>query len=128
MCIRDRYCDGSLFGWGSTKSSGMVLLLDASGDGSIYGITSGNYEQAVGVLGTSGSKLSEHGQYSASSNAEDASALGSAITVDERKIEPNDSAGFVWSKILVHQAWVGSDAASGNPGTETYTWVWDEVS
>jgi len=122
------YCDGDLFNWGSTKASGVVLLLDASGDGSVYGITSGNYEQATGALGTSGNKLSAHGQYSASSNAEDASALGSAITVDERKIVPNDSAGFVFSKALVHQAWVGASASSGNPGTETYTWVWDEVS
>lgn len=122
------YCDGNLFNWGSTKSSGMVVVGDASGDGSVYGITSGQYVQADGVQGTSGNVLVTHTNIAVSSNAENASALGSAFTVDERKISVDDTAGFKYSKALVHQAWIGSDAASGNPGTETYTWVWDEVS
>jgi len=123
------YCDGVLFGWSAQKTSGMVLLMDASGDGSAYGVTSGNYDQATGAQGTSGAKIGEHSAWnSASSQASGVNSLANAITVDERKIEPNDTAGFVWSKHLVHQAWVGSNAASGNPGTETYTWVWDEVS
>jgi hypothetical protein len=122
------YCDGDLFNWKSTKDSGMVVVMDVSGDGSEYGLASGSYEQATGTQGVSGAKISEHGSYSASSNAESASALGSAFTVDARKVEPNDTAHFVYSKALVHQAWVGSNASSGNPGTETYTWVWDEVS
>ena len=122
------YCDGDLFNWGSHKASGIVMVMDASGDGSEYGLGSGSYEQATGTQGTSGTKIAEHGGYGASSNAEDASALGSAFPVDNRKITPNDVAGFVYSKALIHQAWVGASAASGNPGTETFTWVWDEVS
>lgn len=122
------YCDGTMFNWGSSTVSGMVLLLDASGDGSQYGVVSGSYAQATGKQGTSGNKLTKHGAWSASSNATVANSLVNAIMVDYRKLEPNDTAGYVCSKCLIHQAWVGSNAASGNPGTETYTWVWDEVS
>jgi len=123
------YCDGDLFNWGSDIASGQVIVMDVSGDGSEYGLASGNYDQAYGAVGTSGAKLGEHSAWnSASSNAETANALGSAFAVDNRKITPNDSAGFVYSKALVHQAWIGANAASGNPGTETFTWVWDEVS
>ena len=121
------YCDGTLFNWDSTEKSGAVfVLLTTESEG--YGVASGNYEQATGVVGTSGTRISQHGQFNASSNAENYSSLGSALTIDARKIEPNDTAGFRWSKHLVHQAFIGSGAASGNPGTETYTWVWDEVS
>lgn len=121
------YNDGSLFGWGSAKKSGQVLvLLTTENEG--YGVTSGNYQQATGVQGTSGNRISTHSQYHASANAEVYNSLNNALSVDTRKIVPNDTAGFVWSKHLVHQAFIGSGAASGNPGTETYTWVWDEVS
>jgi len=123
------YCDGDLFNWGSTAASGVVLVLDASGDGSEYGVASSNYDQADGTQGTSGNKLTAHTAWnSASSNAEDAAALGSAFTVDARKIEPDDDTGIKYSKLLVHQAWVGASAASGGPDPETFTWVWDEVS
>jgi hypothetical protein len=123
------YCDGTLFNWGGDTTSGAVFVMDASGDGSEYGVASGSYDQATGVVGTSGNKLTGHSAWnSASSNAEDASALGSAFTVDKRQIDVDDSAGFKYSKALIHQAWVGENAASGSPDPETYTWVWDEVS
>ena len=119
------YCDGDLFNWTSDDSKGMVVVLKPDAE---YGLLSGNYDQATGEIGTSGCKLTDHTAWAASSNAEEASALGSAFSVDNRKIEPKDGVGFVYSKALVHQAWIGASAESGNPGTETYTWVWDEVS
>ncbi|MEA2092130.1 MAG: hypothetical protein U9O83_07185 [Campylobacterota bacterium] len=121
------YCDGDMFNWGSTKSSGAVFVMEAT-ESAGYGTPSGEYVQATGTLGTSGNKISTHTDYNASSNAEDYNALGTDLSVDNRKIVPNDSAGFVYSKALIHQAWIGSNAASGNPGTETFVWVWDEVS
>jgi hypothetical protein len=120
------YCDGDLFNWGSDKNKGWVAVLKPTGDD--YGILSTDYDQATGVLGTSGNKLTEHSQYNSSSNAEVANSLGNAFPVDYRKIEPNDIDGYVFSKGLVHQAFIGSNAESGNPGTETYVFVWDEVS
>jgi len=124
-------CDGTLFNWNSTKASGLVVVLEtAESEG--YGVLSGNYESGCGwngasSLGKSGALLANHGQYDASSNAEDY-VEGSELMVDNRKITPNDTAKFVYSKILVHQALIGSSALSGNPGEETYTWIWDEVS
>ncbi len=121
------YCDGTLFNWGSTATSGLVYIGSSnSADG--CGVISGNYESGCGWVGQSGALMINHLDIDMSSNAENYDSLANAITVDDRKITPNDTAHFVWSKILVHQAMVGEDAASGNPGTETFTWVWDEVS
>jgi hypothetical protein len=122
------YCDGDLFNWGSDTDKGWVAVLDTSGDGSEYGVISGSYAQGAGVVGTSGNKITTHGAYAASANAETADELGNAFVVDNRKIEPNQVNKYRHSKGLVHQAFIGADAESGNPGTETYTFVWDEVS
>lgn len=120
------YCDGDLFNWGSDTSKGYVAVLNSLGDD--YGILSGNYDQAEGAAGTSGNNMnSEHSQWNASANAETANNLNNAFSVDNRQIQPNANQ-YRFSKGLVHQAFIGSNAESGNPGTETYVWVWDEVS
>ena len=129
------YCDGDLFNWGSTDASGMVCILKVS-ESEGYGVLSGSYESGCGFAGSSsegksGSRLSNHGAFDSSSNAEVYDSLENALMVDNRKIDgpgAADARNWRWSKHIVHQALVGADAQSGNPGTETYTWVWDEVS
>jgi len=120
------YADNSMFNWGSTKASGVVLV--GSGNSSYWGVASGSYSQATGTQGTSGQYLTDLASIDGSSNVESFYDLDHCLTVDERKIVPNDTAQFVYSKALLHQCWVGANASSGNPGTETFTWVWDEVS
>ena len=117
------YTDGTLFtGLGT---GGMVVVgLRDSGDN---GMPSGSYMQAIGTQGTTGSSMATYhtyynGQSPATGNAASYTD-GSELTVDT---DSHTSVGY--SKMVVTQVKVDTDATSGTKDDETYTFEYDEIS
>lgn len=118
------YTDGTLFTGLGTGGFVMVGTMDAGDEG----MPSSNYCQAGGTPGTTGLHMDlSHPYYSAQTNptgnASHYEDGGTELTVDTgaHTIEG-------YSKMVVTQVKVDTDATSGTKADETYTFEYDEIS
>jgi hypothetical protein len=117
-----RWYTGGTLGW--DVGTGGYVSIGYSG-GSAAACPSSAYDQATGTPGTSGDDITTHLYFPASGDAFDV-VSGSPLTVNGSGEEITVS-GY-YSKCVVTQVGITSDATSGTQTAEQYTWLYDEIS
>ena len=122
------YTDGAI-GWnyGANADSGLRVGMRTAGD---KGCPAANYWLNNGTAGTNGTNFYTAHNYYQSGNGGATPNYGqnytssTPLTIDTTNYGPNTTN---YSKAIVTQVWLSTDATQGVQAAETVTFMWDEI-